>query len=196
MLASGATATRAALQTGRVLQTRPMHRQSQRKSSPAAFRACFAYIYPVREAIRWKICCWRCHWVPAFCNLQQAVLMGASHSPALPSPPAAMLVIVATTACCQCPCIMRIGTGLLPTSRVVCYVCVVAHARARSAGGQLSLAVLHPRTLAFYSLSPVGSNYLAHARVREHALPQPAANMVVGRFGGSSDRGAQRATDG
>jgi Bardet-Biedl syndrome 9 protein len=44
--------------------------------------------------------------------------------------------------------------------------------------------VLHPRTLAVFSLQAVGSSYLQLSKVFEHQLEHTAANMAYGPFGG------------
>lgn len=51
-------------------------------------------------------------------------------------------------------------------------------------GPSLCLAVLHPRTLAVFSLQAVGSSYLQLSKVFEHQLEHTAANMAYGPFGG------------
>eukprot|EP00775_Hariotina_reticulata_P008314 gene8314-8499_t len=53
-------------------------------------------------------------------------------------------------------------------------------------GNGICLAVLHPRTLAVYNVSAVGSSYLQLNKIYEHHLEHTAANMAAGPFGGVS----------
>jgi hypothetical protein len=53
-------------------------------------------------------------------------------------------------------------------------------------GHGIGLAVLHPRKLAVYTVSAVGSSYLQLSKLYEHHLEHTAANMAAGPFGGGS----------
>jgi len=60
-----------------------------------------------------------------------------------------------------------------------------------NSNGGISLAVLHPRSLVVYTLSPVGNNqqqasYYSLTKNYEHKFERTAANFVYGPFGGSA----------